>query len=102
MKVVNEIDNYLGLPLVVGKNKTNVFKYIIDRFTKRIKGWFKRLLSRGGKKIFIKAILQSLPTYIFSVFLMPRGIIEAMVNKIRNYYWENKNKGHIMLSSVLG
>lgn len=49
MRIVDEMDNYLGLPLVVAKNKTNVYKYIIDRFNKRIKGWSKRLLSQGER-----------------------------------------------------
>lgn len=42
--------------------------------------------------MFVKAILQSLPTYMFSVFLLPRGIIDSMVAKIHNFWWENKNK----------
>lgn len=48
MRIVEDMDNYLDLPLVVGKNKTNALKYIINRFVNRIKGWSKRLLSRGG------------------------------------------------------
>lgn len=94
MQVVKEMDSYLGLPLVVGKNKTNVFKYIFDRFTNRIKGWSKRLHSSGGKKVFVKAILQSLPTYMFFVFLLLWGIINSMVAKIHNFWWENRNEGH--------
>ncbi|MBA0700455.1 hypothetical protein Goari_027322, partial [Gossypium aridum] len=38
-----------------------------------INNWLKTLLSYNGKEIFIKSILQSLPTYAFLVFLAPRG-----------------------------
>lgn len=92
MRMVDLLDNYLGLPLMVGKNKTNAFKYVVDRFTNKIKGWSKRLLSRGGKKVFIKSILQSLPTYMFSVFMLPRGILDGMVVRIRNFWWKSKKK----------
>lgn len=57
MKVVNELDNYLGLPLPVGKKKYVAFHNIINRFSCRINNWSMRLLSYGGKEIFIKSIL---------------------------------------------
>lgn len=51
-RVMEEMDNYLGIPLLIKKNKTNVFSYIVNRFTNRIKGWSKRLLSLEGKRYF--------------------------------------------------
>lgn len=57
MRTVDKLDSYLGLPLSISKNKTNTFRFFVDRFSTRIKGWLKRLLSRGGKKVFLKAIL---------------------------------------------
>lgn len=86
MQVVENMEAYLGLPMVVGKNKTNVFRKAVDRVSTRIQGWSKRLLSYGGKEVFLKAILQSLPTYYFSVFLLPIGIIEKMESKCRNFW----------------
>lgn len=56
----------------------------MNRFINKIKEWSKRLLSRGGKKAFIKVILQSLLTYMFSIYLVLRGITDTMVAKIRN------------------
>lgn len=38
MQVVEKLDNYLGLPLYVGKNKTNAFHFLLDRIANRIKG----------------------------------------------------------------
>lgn len=78
VKVVDNLDNYLGLPLFVGKKKFMAFHSILDRFSCRTNSWFKRLLSYGGKEIFIKSILQSLLTYALSFFLTPRGILEDM------------------------
>lgn len=93
MRLVYTMDNYLGLFLIIGQNKIDVFRPIIDRLTNRIKERSKRLLSYGGKETFIKSVLQSLPTHSLSLFLSPSGIMENMVSKIRSYWWEIKNRG---------
>ncbi|XP_012442051.2 uncharacterized protein LOC105767072 [Gossypium raimondii] len=78
MKVVTHFDGYLGLPLPMGNRKSVAFKSILDRIANRTISWSKRLLSNGGKEIFIKSILQSIPTYAFSVFMVPKGILEEI------------------------
>lgn len=92
METVERMDNYLGLPLYVGKNKTNAFRFLVDRLANKIKGGSKRLLSRGGKEVFSKAVLQSL-TYPFSVFMLPRGIIDSLEDKAYRLWWESKKQG---------
>ncbi|XP_012448822.1 uncharacterized protein LOC105772009 [Gossypium raimondii] len=93
MGVVEKLDNYLGLPLLVGKRKSLDFKDMTNRFSCRINSWSKRLLSYGDKEIFIKVILQSLPTYAFSIFLAPRGVLEDMQSKMSRMWWTSKEKG---------
>ncbi|XP_012441984.1 uncharacterized protein LOC105766996 [Gossypium raimondii] len=85
MKVVTQFDGYLGLPLLIGKKKSAAFKSILDRVANRTNSRSKRLLSNGGNEIFIKSILQSIPTYAFSVFLVPNGVLEelqAMIGRV--------------------
>lgn len=65
MKMVDKLDNYLGLPLTVGKKKSNAFKSIFDRISCKMNNWSKRFLSYEGKEIFTKSVLQSIPTYAF-------------------------------------
>lgn len=57
MRIMVELDKYLGLSLTMGKNKTNAFHFIVDRFSNHIKGWSKWLLSYGGKEVFSKPML---------------------------------------------
>lgn len=73
------------LTLYVGKNKTNSFHFQLDRFTNRIKGWSKRLLSCREKEVFSEVILQSLPTYPFYVFFLPKGLIKMLEAKARSF-----------------
>ncbi|MBA0568555.1 hypothetical protein Golob_006043, partial [Gossypium lobatum] len=58
-----------------------------------INSWSKRLLSYRAREIFIKSILQSLPTYALSVFLAPKGYIKEMQAKMRRICWACKDKG---------
>ncbi|KAG8483709.1 hypothetical protein CXB51_022474 [Gossypium anomalum] len=58
----------------------------------RMNSWSKRLLSYGGKEVFIKAILHSIPTYAFSVFLAPKGIIMDLQSNICRTWWANNGK----------
>jgi hypothetical protein len=65
-------DKYLGLPALVGVDRSDSFQYLIDRIIKRINGWNEKLLSMGGKEILLKAIAQSIPVYAMSVFNLPK------------------------------
>ncbi|KAA3483891.1 reverse transcriptase [Gossypium australe] len=84
MKVVEKLDNYLGLPLPIGKKKKVAFQEIINK----LNSWTQRLLSFGGKEVFIKAvlqfipILQFIPKYVLSIFLAPRGVIDDIQSKL--------------------
>ncbi|KAK5846193.1 hypothetical protein PVK06_002467 [Gossypium arboreum] len=45
MRMVDQLDNYLGLPLPIGRKKSLTFTNILDQCDCRINGWLKRLLS---------------------------------------------------------
>ncbi|KAG8491289.1 hypothetical protein CXB51_014550 [Gossypium anomalum] len=68
------------------------FHSILNRFSCRTNSWSKLLLSYGGKEVFIKSILQSLPTYALSVFLAPRGTLEDMLSEVCHSRWACKEK----------
>ncbi|KAA3482702.1 reverse transcriptase [Gossypium australe] len=65
-------EKYLGLPDMVGRQKNEAFQNLVDRIAARIESWSSRLLSQGGKEIFIKSILQAIPTFAMSCFLFPK------------------------------
>ncbi|KAK5811955.1 hypothetical protein PVK06_027346 [Gossypium arboreum] len=100
MRMVNNLDSYLGLPLPNSKKKSIAFTNIMSRCSCRINGWSKSLLLYSGKEIFIKAILQSIRTYAFSVFLAPKGVLEELQLKMRRMWWmsNEKNCGWAMMA----
>ena len=64
---------YLGLSSMIGRDKMSVFSFIKDRIWKRINAWRGRALSKGGKEVMIKFVLQSIPLYIMSIYLLPKS-----------------------------
>ncbi|KAA3476861.1 reverse transcriptase [Gossypium australe] len=66
-------EKYLGLPNVISL---------------RIDSWSTRFLSQGGKEIFIKSVLQAIPTYAMSCFLLPKTLCEMIKNKFARFWWQ--------------
>ncbi|KAA3478223.1 protein ECERIFERUM 1-like [Gossypium australe] len=67
-------------------------KVLKDRLKQRINNWSIKHLSQGGKEVFIKAVLQAIPTYTMSFFLLPKLLCSDLEN-IMNSFWWDKNGG---------
>ncbi|XP_060974100.1 uncharacterized protein LOC133039267 [Cannabis sativa] len=74
----DERSKYLGLPSVIGRNKNASFGFLKDKVQKRIRTWDNKFLSKAGKEVLIKSVVQSLPTYTMNVFLLPIGTCHDM------------------------
>ena len=77
-RIMTNCEKYLGLPMVGGRTKTTTFKEIQERFTKRVLGWKKKLISKAGCEILIKSVAQSIPTYSMSLFRLPKVMCDAI------------------------
>lgn len=78
---VKEVDRhvkYLGLPTVIGKSKKELFACLKDRVWKKIHGWKKKFLSRAGKEVHNKSVIQAIPIYMMSIFRLPSGLIDEI------------------------
>jgi hypothetical protein len=87
--------NYLGLPSMIGRKKKEVFAYIKDRIWKRINSWRGRSLSRAGKEVMIKSVLQAIPTYVMSIYLIPESTVKDIERMLNSFWWGSgaNNKG---------
>jgi hypothetical protein len=65
-------DKYLGLLAFVGKSRRQAFKSIKDRVWRRLGDWKLKLLSQVGKEVLLKVVIQAIPTYNMSIFLLPK------------------------------
>ncbi|XP_074293887.1 uncharacterized protein LOC141621071 [Silene latifolia] len=92
---VEEQERYLGLPTVLGRSKKVLTDILRDKLTKRLNGWRGKILSRAGREVLIKAVANSLPTYVMSIFKIPVNFCEELRSLISRFWWghEEGKKG---------
>ncbi|GAU39610.1 hypothetical protein TSUD_276500 [Trifolium subterraneum] len=99
VKLVLGTSIYLGLPSMVGRSKKAIFSYIKDRIWKRINSWRGCALSKAGKEIMIKSVMQAISSYVMSMFVLPTSLIDDIEKMINAFWWRggnnnnNNNKG---------
>jgi hypothetical protein len=84
-------DKYLGLPALVDKSRVREFQYITDKVRKRISDWNVKFLSQAGKEILIKVVLQAIPTYCMSLFLLPKKLCSDLNGLMQKFWWGQNN-----------
>jgi ribonuclease HI len=83
-------DKYLGLPALVGKSRIREFQSIIDRVKGRVLDWKVKFLSQAGKEILLKAVVQAIPTYSMSIFLLPTTLCKELNSIMQKFWWGHK------------
>ncbi|CAN1830601.1 LINE-1 retrotransposable element ORF2 protein [Linum perenne] len=78
---------YLGVPTEWGRSRKETFGFLAQRMEKVSQSWKSSLLSHAGKETMIKAVIQAIPAYIMSLFLLPKTITNKMNSMLRNFFW---------------
>lgn len=86
-KAIETYDRYLGLPTYIGRSKKIVFSSIQDCVEKKLKGWKEKYLSKAGREVLLKAIVQAIPTYAMQCFATPREICDNIEALCRKFWW---------------
>ncbi|GKC07636.1 reverse transcriptase [Tanacetum coccineum] len=81
---------YIGLPSICGRNKGNLFSFILEKVLQKVQGWKKKLLSQAGREILIKSVIQALPSYAMQCYLLPNGLLEKILCHIRRFFWSRE------------
>ena len=92
-------DKYLGLPSMVGLDRSDSFIHLLERIIKRLENWNEKILSLGGKEILLKAVIQSIPVFAMSVFQIPKKLCKEMTDAMSSFWWgdaEDHRKIHWM------
>ena len=81
---IKEYEKYLGLPTVVGRNRSASLNFIKERVWGKIQGWKEKMLSQAGREVLLKAVVQAIPTFAMSCFRLLVGLcrdIEMIIRK---------------------
>lgn len=76
---------YLDLPSMVGRSKKATSSFIKDYVWKKNNLRSSKCLSKAGRKVMIKSVLQDNVSYVMSIFLRPTMMINA-IKKIKNVF----------------
>ncbi|XP_031127504.1 uncharacterized protein LOC116029594 [Ipomoea triloba] len=79
--------NYLGLPSLIGRNKSEILGFLKNRVLNKINSWNHQFLSRAGKEVLIESVIQVLPSYAMSVFHIPNNIVRDIECAINAFWW---------------
>ncbi len=66
---------------------------------RRLAGWKRLYLSKGGKVTLIKSTLSNIPTYFLSLFPIPAGVARRLEKLQRDFLWcglEDQPKYHLV------
>jgi hypothetical protein len=65
----------------------------MEKMERKLSGWQRMYLSKGGRITLIKSTLSSLPTYFMSLFPIP-GLVALRIDKIQwDFLWGGMGEG---------
>ena len=85
---------YLGVPLITTRLKSEDCKRLIDRITAKIKCWTNRFLSYAGRLQLIKSVLFGIQVYWSSLFILPKRVILSIEQLMKDFLWTGPELKH--------
>ncbi|XP_074351885.1 uncharacterized protein LOC141691038 [Apium graveolens] len=108
MREADESVKYMGLPNLIGRNKSGVLGFLKDKMKNRVSSegflahkrnendislsssWKKGWVSQAGREVLIKNVAQAMATYAMSLFLLPLEITRDFERTLSRYWWGEK------------
>jgi hypothetical protein len=79
---------------MVGRSKKATFNFIKDRIWRKINSWSSKCLSKAGREVLIKLVLQAIPSYVMSIFLIPDSLIDEIEKMMNSFWWGHGGSNH--------
>ncbi|KAL0293788.1 UNVERIFIED_CONTAM: putative ribonuclease H protein [Sesamum calycinum] len=89
IRLENKHEKYLGLPSMAFRSKRALFASLKDRIWKKIHGWHEKTLSQAGKAILIQSVVQALPSFAMSCFLLPKTLLKEFQSLAADFFWHD-------------
>lgn len=87
------------MPLSSNHNAMDIQDGILEKTERKLTTWKAQYLSLGGRLILINSVLDSLPTYVMSLFPIPTKVVEKLDMLRRNFLWHGnkERKGYCLV-----
>ena len=95
------ITNYIyGYPPWSKPEESGNVEPIIDKIRRKLSGWKLKMLSRAGRLILIKSVLNNLSMYYLGLFKMPKQVVRKIISIQSKFFWEIK-EGDLGMALVI-
>jgi len=84
---------YLGIPLGANMRRLSSWQAVLDKIRSKLSLWKANCLSRAGRLVLVKAVLNSLPLYYLSIFRLPKKVGHEINTIQRQFLWTGQNAG---------
>ena len=54
-----------------------------------INSWSGKCLSKAGREVMIKSVLQAIPSYVMSIFQLPTTLLDSIEKMMNSFWWGN-------------
>jgi hypothetical protein len=85
---------YLGMSSMIGRDITTTFAYIKDRVWNMINSWSSKCLSKAGREVMIKSVLEAIPSDVMSLFHLPTTLITTIERMMNSFWWGHGRTSH--------
>ena len=82
--------SYLGMPLGASHNSPSIWNPILEKIERKLAGWKRLYLSKGGRLMLLKSTLSSLPTYFLLLFTIPTHVANKIEKLQRDFLWGDR------------
>jgi hypothetical protein len=83
---------YLGFILKPNNYGNKDWRWLMSRIEQRISFWCNRWISRGGRLVLIKYVLEAIPILWHTLAHIPKGILEKVRKCCFNYLWKGSSE----------
>jgi hypothetical protein len=82
-------ERYLGLPTAIGRISSGTFDHLGERIRSKLNGGSKRMMSCAGQEVFLKAVIQAIPTFSMGCFKLTKAVLKKFISYMGRYWWSS-------------
>ena len=86
-KTLDDGIKYLGFTLKPNDYRKEDWKWLLKKLDKRLNVWSHWWLSRVGRLVLVKLVIEVIPVYWMSLSWIPKGILEATRKLSSKFLW---------------